>query len=154
MAQDDKPANKMGDVINNQGIVSQGQIGNNYIIVAQKPPSVSIISESPPVKRPDGLFTLTTLIRLTTQFTPNALMVSVNKDVVAPLLTGPSVGRALTMVPAVGGAVVQQHGSGTDNTTGAAIYVAGIKSPVAGDYNILTWVKSPDIKPSIKIWIE
>jgi len=32
MAQDGKPPNTMGDVINNQGIITQGQKGNNTII--------------------------------------------------------------------------------------------------------------------------
>lgn len=39
MAQDQKSSNTMGDVINNQGIVTQGQVGNNTIInTAQREP--------------------------------------------------------------------------------------------------------------------
>lgn len=32
MAQDNKPPNTMGDVNNNQGIITQGQVGNNLIL--------------------------------------------------------------------------------------------------------------------------
>lgn len=32
MAQNDKPSNTMGDIQNNQGIITQGQTGNNTII--------------------------------------------------------------------------------------------------------------------------
>jgi hypothetical protein len=32
MAQDQKPSNTIGDIINNQGIVTQGQTGNNIIV--------------------------------------------------------------------------------------------------------------------------
>jgi hypothetical protein len=49
--------NSMGDVHNDRGIVTQGQTGNNYLIVLAKPPAIEIIDTSSS-KNDDGTSTI------------------------------------------------------------------------------------------------
>src|SRR5262249_50223933 len=65
MAQD-KPTNSMGDIVNNQGIITQGQNGNNYILQF-KSPEVRMLEPRKPVQNSDGSFTLELAFRLESQ---------------------------------------------------------------------------------------
>ncbi len=71
--------NTMGPVIGNTGIVTQGQIGNNYII-QNSVPTVSVVGELPLVKNADGTFTKQLILKLETKSPPNGLLVGVKKD--------------------------------------------------------------------------
>lgn len=81
MAQDSKTpsGNTMGDVIDNKGIVTQGQIGDNYIFDF-KPPTVTIVKQLLPRKLDDGTYEAVVIFRIDSQAQANSLLVAIVKE--------------------------------------------------------------------------
>jgi hypothetical protein len=144
MAQEKQP-NVMGDVTNNQGIVTQGQIGDNYIIQF-KAPTISVIGQLPPTKNPDGTFNLQLVFRIVSQSPANRLTVAVMKDDVAIPPNGPSIG-SVDVSPRDG--IAMQSASEQDG-----FLWRKIQSPSAGEYVVNTKVRSEDVKPRIQLQVE
>lgn len=120
MAQD-KPPNVMGDVINNQGIVTQGQIGNNTIV--QPNPATFNLGAYTTTPRPDGTFEVVISTELVSQILVKLLYVSV---------TGPSV-TDFEFKPRMGGAFSYWYGKMNDNGARAI----GFNNPQPGAYAII-----------------
>lgn len=136
--------NSMGDVNGNNGIVTQGQVGNNYIIIQHPPPSVAIIGTEPIVHNGDATYTWTLRFRLSTDFAANSVLVAIKKeDIVVtnsdhmPFWLGP-----------VGGGVIESTSWANDN-----YYVNRTRTPISGEYIIRAKVRSPDSKPAIYIGV-
>ena len=119
MAQD-KPPNVMGDVNNNQGIVTQGQIGNNTIV--QPNPATFTFGAHTVRPRPDGTFEIVVSSELVSQTLVKLLCVSV---------TGPHV-TDFDFQARMSGVFSYYYGRMTDN--GAK--TRGFNNPQPGAYAI------------------
>lgn len=146
MAQDSKPpsGNTMGDVIGNQGIVTQGQIGDNYVLQFV-PPSVNIVGQLPPRNVGDGTYELQVVFRLDSQAQANSLAVAIVKaDVVA-----------IAMRPAP--FIQPNNGGGMMNVqTGEnEVYIwTKVQTPAKGEWVIKARVATQDAKPRIQILLD
>jgi hypothetical protein len=146
MAQDNKPpvGNTMGDVIGNQGIITQGQIGNNYLFQFI-PPTIKIVSQLPPRKLDDGTYEVVVIFRLESQAQANSLLVAIVKEdiIVTP---GPLGGFRLTMNG--GGAMMVRSGEEQG-------YVwTKIQTPAKGEWVVGARIATPEAKPRIKIQVD
>jgi hypothetical protein len=114
-------SNTMGPVINNQGIVTQGQIGNNTIV--QPNPATFTFGAHTITPRPDGTFEIVVSSELVSQTLVKLLYVSV---------TGPHV-TDFDFQPRMGGAFSYWYGTMNDNGAKAR----GFNNPQPGAYEII-----------------
>jgi len=145
MAQD-KPTNFMGDVTNNQGIITQGQIGDNYIIQF-KAPTVRIIGYREPTKNSDGSFTHQLVFRLESQAPANSLLVAVKEEDVLLLPDSHSM-RGIYVVPVSGGATMGSSGQEQ------GYLWQKIQSPSRGDYVLNIRASGATVRPRVQIQVE
>jgi hypothetical protein len=139
---------KSGEIINDQGVVTQGQVGKNYII-EHMPPSIQIGESLPTVKNPDGTYTLQSMFRLHAISPPNALVVSVKKEDVAP-----PQGGSFGILDSFG---FGQNGTGTMvGSSGSTdeYYFQKMQTPGAGEYIVHTKVTSLETKPRLVFRLE
>ena len=73
----------MGNIYGNQGIITQGQIGNNYII-QEKPPTIELIDSTGPTKNQDGSVSSELRFRIVSRSPANSLIVAVAKADLVP----------------------------------------------------------------------
>jgi hypothetical protein len=71
------------EMVNDQGIVTQGQVGSNFII-QHIPASIEIGEALPTLKNQDGSYKLQSIFKLDALSPSRALVVSVRKEDVAP----------------------------------------------------------------------
>jgi hypothetical protein len=111
--------NTMGPILNNQGIVTQGQTGNNTIINSAPTPAVKIL-EQIDQRRGDGTYGKNIHISVISPYPAKKLIVGVK----SPDVTN------IDLVPDGGGAMFNVvHGSCGDQCMGVQI-----GGPVVGDY--------------------
>jgi hypothetical protein len=143
--------NIMGDIDKNSGIITQGQLGNNYILQGMMPPSVQFVRDLETAKDSDGVFTKSVLIRIISQTPANALIAAVRvEDVVngdPPMGPGP-VGRAFNVNP-TGSGVTMGSSWEADGW-----YYQRIQAPAAGDYIVRARVASESAKPHVGIALQ
>jgi hypothetical protein len=141
MAQNEKPpSNTMGDIINNQGIVTQGQIGDNYII-QHKAPKISFVGQLPSTTHADGSESRYLVFRIDGSSPANSLLVAVKKeDVVMP---NNPIWPSFQVRPRGGGVLALSRGE-TDGYLWQRI-----QTPMLGEYILQTKVNSRDTKPNV-----
>jgi hypothetical protein len=111
--------NSMGPIINNQGIVTQGQIGNNTIVNSAPAPTIKIL-ERVEQRRGDGSYGENIHISVVSSYPAKKLIVGVK----SPNVTN------VDLVPDGGGAMFNvAKGSCGDQCLGVQI-----GAPVVGDY--------------------
>lgn len=141
----EKPTNTMGDISNNTGIVTQGQIGDNYV-VQYKAPTISIVGSVPPTRNAAGTYDLSLIFRIVSQSPANSLIVAVREDDIVP---GTAIsGESLNVFPRGGGVTMMAVG----NSNG---YLwRKIQTPSAGEYELKLKVRTAEVKPRIQIGVE
>jgi hypothetical protein len=140
--------NKVGEIINDQGVVTQGQVGNNFII-QQMPPSIEMGEGLPTVKNQDGTYTLQSIFRLRAMSPSNALVVSVRKEDVAP-----PQGNTLGILNSFG---FSQNGAGTTAGSFGSTeehYFQKVQTPAAGEYIVHAKVTSLEAQPRLVFQLE
>ena len=138
--------NTMGNITNNQGIITQGQVGNNYLFQFV-PPTVHIVGELEPISNKDGTWTRQLIIRLNSQSPANALIVAVARSDFAPT----------AKVDQMMGFQIMPRGGGVSSIIGGETngYVwRKLQTPARGEYVVYIQVASLDVKPQIQIGVE
>lgn len=79
--------NKMGDIVNNQGIVTQNQTGNNTINQAPKPELKQVSAEQK--INPDGSQTVIAVVQIIAPYPPGELFLSATADGITGFDVGP-----------------------------------------------------------------
>jgi hypothetical protein len=136
------------ETVNDQGIVTQGQVGSNFII-QHIPASIEIGEALPTVKNQDGSYKLQSIFKLDALSPSRALVVSVRKEDVVP-----PQGDTLGVLDSFG---FSQKGTGTaagSFGSTAEHYFQKVQTPEAGEYVVHAKVPSLAAKPRLMFKFE
>ena len=147
MAQDKAPPanNTIGEINNNSGIITQGQIGNNYLL-SHIPPVIENVRQVGSTRNEDGTHLVELHFSLRSQVPANELLVAVaSKDVVPSQgIVAPSI----KIYPINGGVTFGSQGQHGDYDW------VMLRTPPRGEYGVRIRVPRADSKPEIKIEVK
>jgi hypothetical protein len=130
-------SNNIGSIIDNRGIITQGQVGNNtFNNFGPPPPTLTFTGKSSTQKNPDGTYTISYLANLSSAFVPTNVVVGVKKSDVA------ATGSPLNVVVSNGMMFMTQFGQNAD------FYLEKFQNPTMGDYQITVIVHDPNVRPT------
>lgn len=141
-----QPPPPLPPVNGNCNVFGNDNVNCNTFIIQNKPPTVSLVGDLPPIKNSDGTFNLRLVFRIISQGPANSLTVIVKK---ADVIARNSIDNGLNVGLRVGQSIIM-GGSGQNQD-----YIwQKIQTPTSGEYLITTRVATEDTKPVIQIQVE
>lgn len=143
MSADDKksPSNTMGNILNNQGIVTQGQVGNNTINFGPPPPTLSVIGEAKVImpSAPGGTGSYQLTVEIAKESRPQSLCVAVRRrpDMMGSRRMGP-----VMLYPTRGGVTAPSIGGNDEFAT------VSVDNP-KGQWTVQVSLQNPQTAPEI-----
>jgi hypothetical protein len=129
------PSEKMGDIINNSGIITQGQTGNNTIYIVQAPaPEFRFLRVNAIASNADGTFARIFVIEIVAPYTPGTMVLAVKGSTV----------KAIGVNPMTQGMV--QYGSWAKDD----VHFVSIQNPF-GKFEVNVTTTDATVTPSVEV---